>query len=103
MGTSHYSHPSRYPKLWFLPNLHLPKHFPLAPFLPYGHGSSVQVSVPVESTIKATTVIDRVLSEKVFLSVKELLALSLEVRNTLKSNHYKMLLACLLQPEPTPS
>ena len=35
---------------------------------------------PVESTINATTVIDWVLSEKVFLSVEELLALPPEVR-----------------------
>ena len=39
---------------------------------------------PVESTMDTSAIINQVLSEKVFLSVKELLALSLEVRKYFK-------------------
>jgi len=73
------------PKVVVPPKPPSAKPLPPAPSLPLmATVPQFRYSVPVESTIKATTVIDRVLSEKVFLSVKELLALSLEVRKYFK-------------------
>jgi len=61
------------------------KPLPPAPYSPLpATVPQFRYSAPVESTINATTVINWVLSEKVFLSVKELLALLLEVRKYFK-------------------
>ena len=60
---------------------------PLPPVLPPSIPSVLpqfRYSAPVESSVDAASVISRVLSEKVFLSIEELLALSLEVRKYLK-------------------
>src|SRR5882724_731162 len=80
------SHPSLLvPKVVVPPKPPSAKPLPLAPSLPLpATVPQFRYLVPVESTIKAMTVINRVLSEKVVLSVKELLALSLEVRKYFK-------------------
>jgi len=85
MRTSYYSHPFWYPKLWFLPKPSSSKPLPLAPSSPLpATVPQFRYSAPVESTVNATAVIDWVLSEKVFLSVEELMALLLEVRKYFK-------------------